>query len=163
MEEQGIEAKPSDKTPPRTPAMLRPDWSPHLLQHGGGEDGAPGSNVSTLEEELLELMAADGEGGAGTLNYKDVVFARIGFSLRSASLRLHSEDFYGDGSDRQLAFECEFDDVRAEVETRPRTKSYKFGMTLGGLSLRDCVTTGTSFPLLISSQVRNFVMNLWLL
>ena len=39
-----------------------------------------------------------------------------------------------------------------ELETRPRTKSFKFNLSLGGMYLRDKITPDSVFPLLISPQ-----------
>ena len=42
--------------------------------------------------------------------------------------------------------------MQVEVETRPRTKSFKFNLSLGGMYLRDKITPDSVFPLLISPQ-----------
>ena len=51
-----------------------------------------------------------------------------------------------------LLFELEFNDTRVEFESRPRTRSYRFQVSLGGLYLRDMITPDSIFPLLVSPQ-----------
>ena len=108
------------------------------------EEKDEGPEVSMLEEEILEALSAD---GANVVTYKDVIFGQLSINLASGSLRLLSNDT----KDSPL-FEFEFSDMKMNFQTRPRTKSYKFDLKVGGVFLRDMVTHGSLFPLLISPQ-----------
>ena len=111
-------------------------------------------NISTLEEELLEFFSDD----ANVVPYKDVVLVQLSFALKQGTIKLFSDTRsypsspahkQGQGS---LLFELEFNDTRVEFESRPRTRSYRFQLSLGGLCLRDMITPDSMFPLLVSPQ-----------
>jgi vacuolar protein sorting-associated protein 13D len=127
-------------------------------EEGEEEDALPpaevDANISSLEEELLEFLSDD----TTVVPYKDVVFAQIFFTLKQGSVKLFSDtrsypsspvNKRGKGC---LLFELEFNDTRVEFESRPRTRSYKFCLSLGGMYLRDMITPNSIFPLLISPQ-----------
>ena len=97
--------------------------------------------VSALEESLLEVLADE----HNVAPYKDVIMAQLSFSLKQASLKLLK-------SDQNLLFDFEFNEVKVDLENRPRTRSYKFELTLGSFHLRDVITPQSLFPLLISPQ-----------
>merc|ERR1711936_335123 len=52
----------------------------------------------------------------------------------------------------QLLFDFEFQNVKVEHESRPRTSSFMFCLKVGAVYLRDKITTNSLFPLLISPQ-----------
>ncbi len=156
------EEKLPSPTPP-APSLLQqyfPSWAgwysaPSSTQDQSEEEEGKGAavpshelsaNVSTLEEELLEVLADE----VNLVPYKDVVFAQLSFRLKRGSLSLRSET--PTPTARQQLFKFDFDDVKLEMETRPRTKSYRLAMALGALSLRDCITPNSVFPLLVSPQ-----------
>lgn len=132
-------------------------------------DNQQGDDISLLEEEIIEVLADQ----TRVTPYKDLVFAQLSVNLKQGALRLYtrtktqpysnfsllaflSQEKLRESaeamSERQLLCELEFNDMRAELETRPRTCSYKFGLSLGAVLLRDCVTRDSLFPLLISPQ-----------
>jgi len=80
--------------------------------------------------------------------YKDVVFGQLSFTLKKGTISLRSTRALSAG----VLFELEYNDMKAEFETRPRTKSYKFGLSLGAMYLPDKITPNSVFPLLISPQ-----------
>lgn len=111
--------------------------------------------MSTFEEEVLEALADE----ANTVPYKDVVFAQLSFRLKQGTLKLYSRRRKSSNPKKKKMadkgshlFEFEFNEVKVECETRPRTRSYKFGLTLGGMYLRDMITPNSIFPLLVSPQ-----------
>ncbi|TRY62990.1 hypothetical protein TCAL_03981 [Tigriopus californicus] len=116
--------------------------------HAAGLD----ASISPLEEEFIEGLADD----IHIVPYKDLIFAQINFVLKRGSFKLFSKrSIYEslprhDEKGNHLLFELEFNTVKLNCETRPRTRSYKFALSLGGMYLRDMITKESIFPLLIS-------------
>ncbi|XP_063884386.1 intermembrane lipid transfer protein VPS13D-like isoform X2 [Scylla paramamosain] len=107
----------------------------------------------SLEEEILYVLSDTVENN--TFMKRDAVFCKISFTLKQSSFCLSSsrggaEDLEG----RAELFELEFADVKMGLESRPRSKSYKFDIELGSLMLKDKVTPDTVFPQLLSPQNR---------
>ena len=100
----------------------------------------------TSEQEKVELTQLEEEINSSTYemyHYKDSVFAQLSITLKSGTFKLVLNS-------REI-FELEFENTKVEFESRPRTKSYKFLLTLEGLYLRDKISTAASmFPTLIS-------------
>ncbi len=127
--------------------------SQESLKDIGTKASQSNPDLSAFEEELLEVLASD---ETSVVTYKDVVFANLTFSMDRGSLRLHSEaqkrlypsSCQGSGP----LFQFDFEAVKAEAESRPRTSSYKLSLTLGSLQLKDMLTPGSMFPLLLSPQ-----------
>ena len=113
------------------------------------DDNNENPNRTSLEGEIMDALADE----ANVVPYKDVVFAQLGFSLKRGTVQLYSKKSFNDRtSSRRLLFEYEFTDTKVECETRPRLKSFKFNLSLGGMYLRDKITPDSVFPLLISPQ-----------
>jgi len=108
------------------------------------------ANLSSLEDEIMGALSDE----AHFVPYKDLVFAQLGFSLKTGTLRLFSRgQKTGSGRDGdKLLFEFEFTGTKVECETRPRTQSFKFSLTLGAVYLRDRITSKSVFPILVSPQ-----------
>lgn len=109
------------------------------------------TSISPLEEEFIEGLADD----IHIVPYKDLIFAQINFVLKRGSFKLYSKRKIYEPLPRQddkgnLLFELEFNNVKLNCETRPRTRSYKFVLSLGAMYLRDMITKESVFPLLIS-------------
>lgn len=102
------------------------------------EDGV---NESLIEDELLEALADDVN---NLVPYHDVLFLQMSFSVSQCLIKLESND--------KVLFDMEFGNTLVEIETRPRTQSTKFVLSLGGMFIRDHVTTDSLFPTLISPQ-----------
>ena len=102
------------------------------------------ANLSSLEDEIIGALSDE----AHFVPYKDLVFAQLGFSLKSGTLRLYSRGSSKGASSSgrendKLLFEFEFTGTKVECETRPRTQSYKFCLTLGAVYLRDRITSNS--------------------
>ncbi|XP_071747088.1 intermembrane lipid transfer protein VPS13D [Lepeophtheirus salmonis] len=103
-----------------------------------------------ISEECTSENEADEEQGIDQdfYRHKDAVMARIHFSLESGSLKLFSMKDIGQ---KREIFEFEFEKMKTNFESRPRSKSYKFELSLGAMYLRDRISTEASmFPILIS-------------
>jgi hypothetical protein len=75
------------------------------------------ANFSSLEDEIIGALSDE----AHFVPYKDLVFAQLGFSLKSGTLRLFSRGPKASKSGREgdkLLFEFEFTGTKAECETR---------------------------------------------
>ena len=77
------------------------------------------------------------------------MYSHVAVNLKQASLKLTSAK---EGPERVLLFQAELEAVRLEHESRPRTGSQLVGLSLGAIYLRDRVTPGSLFPLLIAPQ-----------
>ncbi|QQP35706.1 Uncharacterized protein FKW44_023998 [Caligus rogercresseyi] len=106
----------------------------------GIDDGGPPEAPEVDEEDETDREL---------YHHKDAILARINFSLESGSLKLFSIDDLND--QKREIFEFKFEKMKSNFESRPRTKSHKFELSLGALYLRDRISTEASmFPVLIS-------------
>nr|XP_045619802.1 vacuolar protein sorting-associated protein 13D-like isoform X1 [Procambarus clarkii]XP_045619809.1 vacuolar protein sorting-associated protein 13D-like isoform X1 [Procambarus clarkii] len=112
----------------------------------------------SLEEEILYVLSDTVENN--TFMKRDAVFCQLSFALKQSTFTLSSTTSLVPGTNMEekepkiALFELEFADVKMALESRPRSKSYKFDLELGSLSLRDKVTEESAFPLLVSPQNR---------
>ncbi|XP_050720689.1 intermembrane lipid transfer protein VPS13D-like isoform X3 [Eriocheir sinensis] len=123
----------------------------------GAKEG--GEVSGSLEEEILYVLADTVENN--TFMKRDAVFCQLSFTLKQSSFTLSSSKAATDSKEGRVdLFELEFANVKMGLESRPRSKSYKFDIELGSLTLRDKVTPDTAFPQLLSPQSRAQVSSL---
>ncbi|KPJ12217.1 Vacuolar protein sorting-associated protein 13D [Papilio machaon] len=115
-----------------------------------------------LEEEILDVIADSLEDN--TLLRRDTVFGLFEFTLERGSLNLTTEpdDRHqlqgaaspegGGGGGGGTGVELQFSSVCVRVETRPRTGSHALHVSLGAVCLRERITPGTLFPVLVAPQ-----------
>ena len=106
------------------------------------------------EEEFLDELA-ESHLNESIFN-RDHVFANLNFHLESGSFKLMDSTF-GNKKANLLPkpiVEIEFSDVKWNSEVRPRSGTWEFCLSLGAMYVRDKVTTGTLFPLLVSPQTK---------
>lgn len=101
--------------------------------------------TAALEDEILDALADSVENN--TLLKRDTVFGQFNFVLKRGTFNLCQQN-----PNRQSIMELQFENVQLGVESRPRTGSHCFHMTLGAVSLRDHLTVDSCFPVLISPQ-----------
>ncbi|XP_076064677.1 vacuolar protein sorting 13D isoform X4 [Oratosquilla oratoria] len=108
----------------------------------------------SLEEELLYVLTDSIENN--TFMKRDAVFCQLSFTLKQGTVSLFSSSPSSPSSDKEpkqeLQFELELERVNMALESRPRSKSYRFDIELGSMNLKDKVTVDTAFPLLVSPQ-----------
>ena len=114
------------------------------------------------EEEQQELMDVIGDPIAdSTLLKRDHVFALLNFSLKGGSFQLVSSYSSStvtsptspvESSYARTLVELEFAGVDMSLESRLRTSSMMFTARLGALYIRDVMTKGSLFPMLVSPQ-----------
>ena len=112
---------------------------------------------SSLEEEILYVLSDSLENN--TFMKRDAVFCKLSFTLKKGTISLlkcqnHSKSNFENRKLVQL-FELELASVKMALESRPRSRSYKFDIELGSLCLKDQVTADTAFPNLICQQNRD--------
>ncbi|XP_060085097.1 intermembrane lipid transfer protein VPS13D-like [Ylistrum balloti] len=110
---------------------------------------------SQLEQELMDVIQDTSENM--TFLKKDTVFARLNFNLDSGSFKLlcPNPDGILEGRPLVTLLELECTTISMMFESRPRTQAMKFGASVSGLYLRDKMITNTSFPNMISPQVKD--------
>ncbi|KAK7067615.1 Vacuolar protein sorting-associated protein 13D [Halocaridina rubra] len=148
-------------TTPTTPPGDSPEPIGHEDTHDQEGDITPDTEDTqlsgSLEEEILYVLSDSVENN--TFMKRDAVFCQLSFSLKQGSFCLMSSKMLGSAGNtaeekdkRTQLFELEFANVKMALESRPRSKSYKFDIELGSLHMHDKVTQDSAFPLLISPQ-----------
>ncbi|XP_047110726.1 vacuolar protein sorting-associated protein 13D [Schistocerca piceifrons] len=102
-----------------------------------------------IEDQLLDALADTLENN--TLLRRDVVFGQCNFTLKWGTFNLCTST-----EDRKKTpfIELQFENVKLDFESRPRTGSHRFDIELGAIYLRDQLTQDSVFPVLIAPQNR---------
>ena len=109
-----------------------------------GDENPQDLSTSFLEDELMEVLD---KAPLSVTPYKDAVFCQLAVSIDKCLIKL--ERAFPQPS---LLFDLEFDKTKMELETRPRTRSYKLVWSLEAMFIRDHSTENTVFPTLIAPQ-----------
>ncbi|XP_012530446.2 vacuolar protein sorting-associated protein 13D isoform X2 [Monomorium pharaonis] len=108
-----------------------------------------GSSSTTFDGELLDVLADTVNDD--TLLRRDAVFGQFNFALVQGAVSLCTEK---DGSNgRKTVIELKFERVNLSYDSRPRSGSHKFSISLGALYLHDFLTENSTFPILVQPQV----------
>ena len=138
----------------------------------------PSANTSTFDGELLDVLADAVDDD--TLLRRDTVFGLFNFALSKGAVSLctvlpaepgklnpksqrfsflisHFEifqtfNFSGKNINIKKVMELQFERVHLSYESRPRSGSHKFTISLGALYLHDHFTENSTFPILIQPQ-----------
>uniref|UniRef100_A0A182NBT9 UBA domain-containing protein n=1 Tax=Anopheles dirus TaxID=7168 RepID=A0A182NBT9_9DIPT len=99
---------------------------------------------SSIEDELLDALAGSVE--SNSLLKRDAVFGKFNFILKRGTL-----DFC---SAHELAPKLQFlfQDLKMDVESRPRSGSHYVGLSLGSILIKDRLTVNSQFPDLVKPQ-----------
>lgn len=108
---------------------------------------------STFEGELLDALADTMDDD--TLIRRDTIFGQFNFTLSKGAVRLCTEA--SDKADTKTVMELQFEKVHLGYESRPRSGSHKFSISLGALYLHDYLTENSTFPVLIQPQTMSVV------
>ncbi|XP_067947548.1 intermembrane lipid transfer protein VPS13D-like [Watersipora subatra] len=106
---------------------------------------------ATLEEELNDWVGKSEPAETRSTLNRDSVFLHLTFVLHHAKFLLRNSATGGDKSQGLVQLECH--DICSAAVIRPRSKSAKFSLKLGGLYVKDLYNTDTQFPLLISPRL----------
>nr|XP_002733622.2 PREDICTED: vacuolar protein sorting-associated protein 13D-like [Saccoglossus kowalevskii] len=113
--------------------------------------GTAPSVPSVIDEE--EMMAAFGDSSDDdTFMKRDNVFALLNFSLNTGTFRLSDNSPSRPGTTKQPIMELKFDTVNLSFESRPRSSSMLFNVSLDALYLTDLLTEGSLYPKLVQPQ-----------
>nr|XP_031830525.1 vacuolar protein sorting-associated protein 13D isoform X1 [Nomia melanderi] len=134
---------------PQGRGMLE-QWFP---QWWGWYSKAPNTNTqstsSTFDGELLDVLADTIDDD--TLLRRDTVFGQFNFTLSKGAVSLCTAKT--ENEQEKTVIELQFERVTLNYESRPRSGSHKFTVSLGTLNLHDYLTENSTFPILVQPQV----------
>ncbi|XP_015598611.1 vacuolar protein sorting-associated protein 13D isoform X2 [Cephus cinctus] len=136
-----METNSNNVSSPQARGMLV-QWFP---QWWGWYSKTPNSNQSQsspFDGELLDALADTMDDD--TLLRRDTVFGQFNFALSRGAISLCSAE--------KTVMELRFEKVNLSYESRPRSGSHKFSVSLGALYLHDFLTQNSSFPVLVQPQ-----------
>ncbi|XP_076236647.1 vacuolar protein sorting 13D [Calliopsis andreniformis] len=106
---------------------------------------------STFDGELLDVLADTIDDD--TLLRRDTVFGQFNFTLSKGTFSLCTMK---DNTEiTKTVIELQFERVNLSYDSRPRSGSHKFSISLGALYLHDYLTENSTFPILVQPQVVN--------
>ncbi|XP_012282695.1 vacuolar protein sorting-associated protein 13D isoform X2 [Orussus abietinus] len=105
---------------------------------------------STFDGELLDVLADTMDDD--TLLRRDAIFGQFNFTLSNGVISLCTPVENPEGSQKTV-MELRFERVQLTYESRPRSGSHKFSVSLGALYLHDYYTEKSTFPILVQPQV----------
>ncbi|XP_012219117.1 intermembrane lipid transfer protein Vps13D isoform X2 [Linepithema humile] len=108
-----------------------------------------GGSSTTFDGELLDVLADTIDDD--TLLRRDMVFGQFNFALVQGAISLCTAKRGGDST--KTVIELKFERVNLSYDSRPRSGSHKFSISLGALYLRDFLTENSTFPILVQPQV----------
>lgn len=152
--------------PPKIPQATTPDSTPQgrgmlvqwFPQWWGWYSKTSNNNIqssSTFEGELLDALADTMDDD--TLIRRDTVFGQFNFTLSKGAVRLCTGE--GDIDTIKTVMELQFEKVHLNYESRPRSGSHKFSISLGALYLHDYLTENSTFPVLVQPQTMSVATN----
>ena len=110
-------------------------------------NSAPSSS-SPFDGELLDVLfnTIDDD----TLLRRDTVFGQFNFALFEGAISLCTSKTDNDAV--KTVMKLQFEKVQLTYESRPRSGSHKFYVSLGALFLHDYLTQNSTFPILVQPQ-----------
>ncbi|XP_033219342.1 vacuolar protein sorting-associated protein 13D isoform X2 [Belonocnema kinseyi] len=143
-----IHSSSKNSSPEEARGMLV-QWFP---QWWGWYSRAPNSSAppssSTFDGELLDVLSDTVDDD--TLLRRDTVFGQFNFALSKGAISLCTSK--NDSYSAKTVMELQFERVHLTYESRPRSGSHKFYISLGALFLHDYLTENSTFPILIQPQ-----------
>lgn len=127
-------------------------WGWYSKQPENAND--PSTLSSSFDGELLDVFADSIDDD--TLFRRDTVFGQFNFALSEGQVSLCTAIKSPNGNtEKKIVMELQFERVHLSYESRPRSSSHKFSISLGALCLRDYFTENSTFPILIQPQTLN--------
>ncbi|XP_011264993.1 vacuolar protein sorting-associated protein 13D isoform X1 [Camponotus floridanus] len=108
-----------------------------------------GGSSTTFDGELLDVLADTMNDD--TLLRRDTIFGQFNFTLVQGAVSLCTARNGSDGT--KTVIELKFERVNLSYESRPRSGSHKFSISLGALYLHDFLTENSTFPILVQPQI----------
>ncbi|XP_070561460.1 LOW QUALITY PROTEIN: intermembrane lipid transfer protein VPS13D-like [Ptychodera flava] len=143
-------------------ATTETDTSGGARDNVTASDSMPAINKGELEEELLDALGDSSDDD--TFMKRDSVFALLTFSLKSGTFQTERRKPSHSTKRKWIAHTgistadqvwhlgLEFADVSMSFESRPRSRSMLFNVSLGALYLRDLLTVGSIYRVLAAPQ-----------
>lgn len=155
-----VRVRPPKIPPTNTPATpqgrgMLVQWFP---QWWGWYSKTSNNNIqssSTFEGELLDALADTMDDD--TLIRRDTVFGQFNFTLSKGAVCLCTGE--GGKENTKTVMELQFEKVHLNYESRPRSGSHKFSISLGALYLHDYLTENSTFPVLVQPQTLSVATN----
>ncbi|XP_063378533.1 intermembrane lipid transfer protein Vps13D [Cydia fagiglandana] len=129
-------------------------WGWYGAPEPGAAPAAPPAAPPDLEEEILDVIADSLENN--TMLKRDTVFGKFEFVLNKGCLNLcmepevENKEPSSPGSEAAVGLELQFSAVAVGLESRVRAGSHALHVSLGGVSLRERITPGSLFPVLVA-------------
>ncbi|XP_053697242.1 intermembrane lipid transfer protein Vps13D [Sabethes cyaneus] len=101
---------------------------------------------SSFEDEILNALADSVD--TNSLLKRDAVFGKFNFVLKRGTMDFCS----GLGITPMLQFQ--FQNLKLDVETRPRSGSHYLSLSLGSVLIKDCLTQNSQFADLVKPQAK---------
>ncbi|XP_058797313.1 intermembrane lipid transfer protein Vps13D isoform X2 [Phymastichus coffea] len=144
-------------TPPQAQGMLL-QWFPQwwgwysAKTPNNNTETSPTANSSTFDGELLDVLADTVDDD--TLLRRDTVFGLFNFALSKGAISLCTvvKSESDKSPEIKAVMELQFERVHLSYESRPRSGSHKFSISLGALFLHDHFTENSTFPILVQPQ-----------
>ncbi|KAL0131079.1 hypothetical protein PUN28_002577 [Cardiocondyla obscurior] len=142
-----------DMNMPQGRGMLEqwfPQWWGWYSKTPHSSNGTQNGNSSTtFDGELLDVLADTVNDD--TLLHRDTVFGQFNFALVQGAISLCTAK--DESNNKRTVIELKFERVNLSYESRPRSGSHKFSISLGALYLHDFLTENSTFPILVQPQV----------
>ncbi|XP_055378948.1 intermembrane lipid transfer protein Vps13D [Condylostylus longicornis] len=103
-----------------------------------------------IEDDILNALEENNPIDGNSLLKRDAVFGKFNFVLISGQLNICSEDIQS--TNYVTMMEMNFDNLRLDFETRPRSNSHLVELSMGSVCVRDLLTKDSVFPELIKPQ-----------
>ncbi|XP_065089816.1 intermembrane lipid transfer protein Vps13D isoform X2 [Ochlerotatus camptorhynchus] len=129
-------AAESPPTPDQNDDPFDQNWGPE-------EDLSP---VSSFEDEILNALSDSVD--TNSLLKRDAVFGRFNFVLRQGTM-----DFCS-ALEMTPKLQFQFQNLKLDVETRPRSGSHYLSLSLGSILIKDRITPNSQFPDLVKPQAK---------
>ncbi|XP_062546775.1 intermembrane lipid transfer protein Vps13D [Armigeres subalbatus] len=130
-------AAESPHTPEQNGDPSEPNW-------GQEEDLSP---ISSFEDEILNALSDSVD--TNSLLKRDAVFGRFSFVLRQGTM-----DFCS-ALEMTPKLQFQFQSLKLDVETRPRSGSHYLRLSLGSIHIKDRITPNSQFPDLVKPQAKD--------
>lgn len=132
------------------PSLFQRWFSSWWSADQGVNGNTQSANEERVEHEILETL--EDAMRDNTVRQRDILPLQLSSTLKQGLVRLSTCHKTETGQSWSTLLEIEFDNVFQEWESRPRLKSNKFHLSLGNVWVRDCCTTASLFPLIVSPQ-----------
>lgn len=123
-------------------------WFPNWLGWYGTASTANDEFYEKMEDDILNAIKETIENDS--FPNRDAIFVNFTFSLSNGKVSLTSGQ-----TTKDIGLELEFQNLILFLELKPKLTSYRIGISLGLVALKDKFTEHTEFPFIIRPQIQN--------